>query len=627
MLEHSTHIGTNGHSHKSIFSSQSRNGAERERSSPLVFGRSDSIPTVISGHIHIGHAAFPDVQQLEDLNENLTETAHYILGNRYFVGFVHATIVVNALEMGFAVGDQHADHVIIFDVFEHFFTAVFAAEMVLKLWVLRMSYFIGQGGSWNALDFGIALMSILDMWILSPLGNQNNLEVVRIFRLARVMRLAKLVRSIPEVTVVVEGMVASLRAMIWIILLLVIVIYTFGIMFVEAVGGEGKDTYPSYDAEMADQISQIVGDFNNYFYFGSIFRAMVTLFGLILLAEWGDVARPLYEMQPFMFGMVALLFVICTLGIFNVIIGVIVERTTKAMFDARELTQDQLRLTRAMLANQLADVMFEIDADGDGVVSREELRMAGDNQHLLEILRGIELPQGFTLLNLHTMLDLKGKGELSKSDFIMGFLRLIHSDAFSSVCLTQFAIGQLKSQISNFHGELTGLRESKQTHIASLQAIATEIAQLRADLLADLARKALDGPAAWSPQDSQRPTSNVSEQFEQRDGASTASRMLVEAALSLEAPLARLSEIARFARSEQLLSVLEEPALSEASPPPVTVSTKPNMSSLLPLLPDGEGKVRPIGGFPSVLGAPPHWGRRQAAGVETKEMLHVETPR
>ena len=67
---------------------------------------------------------------------------------RFFLHFVRIAIVINVICLGFAA--QVKDQQILWDVLEHLFTFIFAAEMVIKIAVMKMSYF---KDNWNRLDF------------------------------------------------------------------------------------------------------------------------------------------------------------------------------------------------------------------------------------------------------------------------------------------------------------------------------------------------------------------------------------------------------------------------------------------------------------------------------------------
>merc|ERR1719424_1906598 len=63
------------------------------------------------------------------------------------------------------------------------------------------------------------------------LGNASILRLARLLRLSRMMRMARLLRSMPELLILIKGMVAAFRSVFFTLLLLVLFIYVFAIYF------------------------------------------------------------------------------------------------------------------------------------------------------------------------------------------------------------------------------------------------------------------------------------------------------------------------------------------------------------------------------------------------------------
>merc|ERR1712178_173280 len=95
---------------------------------------------------------------------------------------------------------------------------------------------------------------------------------------------------------VMEGIVKSLRSMFWVFLLVAVILYAVGIYCVEIIGYDG--TYPGRSEEEVAIDQAVVDQFNSFLYFGSVSRSMISLFSVVLLAEWSPIVRPVWEMQP-----------------------------------------------------------------------------------------------------------------------------------------------------------------------------------------------------------------------------------------------------------------------------------------------------------------------------------------
>lgn len=412
---------------------------------------SPSLPPEMASRKKSGFSTHLDFYHIESFASS--EAGHWLLGHGAFQATINGAILISAVEMGVYAGHEgrREDG---FLVLEHLFTSLFLVEMGLKLWILRREYFTcPEDGPWNALDFFVAWLSVIDAWILVFfLPEGSAISIVRVFRLLRLLRLLKLAHKVPELTMVIEGIVASLKSMVWILLLLIVVLYVGSIICAEIIGT--RRDYAPREEQDSFGADSMIHSFENHLYFGSVSRSLVSLFGVVLLAEWSDVVRPVFESQPWMIFGFVILVVIATFGIFNVIVGVIVERTTGAMNRAKEVSAATIRQNRLHLASKIADAIFDIDTDGDAVITRSELESASCNMQLKEILSGIQLPLGFQLGDFHEMLDTAGKGHLTKCEFTLGMLRLIEGDEFSWQCLQQLFIGQLKYKVNDLQLEL-----------------------------------------------------------------------------------------------------------------------------------------------------------------------------
>merc|ERR1719446_723734 len=83
----------------------------------------------------------------------------------------------------------------------------------------------------------------------SPMGNAS---IFRLFRLARLARMARMLRSMPELLILIKGMVAAMRSVGFVLLLLVIIMYVFSIAFVQLLKGTdaGNEFFPGIPASM-----------------------------------------------------------------------------------------------------------------------------------------------------------------------------------------------------------------------------------------------------------------------------------------------------------------------------------------------------------------------------------------
>jgi len=127
--------------------------------------------------------------------------------------------------------------------------------------------------------------------------------LVRLVRLSRVVRLMRLLRAVPELMVLIKGIGAASRSVVWTFAFLLIIIYTFAVVFKMVTDGRA------------------VGDK----YFGTIPDAMSFL---LLTGLLPDSAEPAYEMgrSHIIDALLFMIFIgLAMITVMNMLVGVLVE--------------------------------------------------------------------------------------------------------------------------------------------------------------------------------------------------------------------------------------------------------------------------------------------------------------
>jgi len=370
----------------------------------------------------------------EEEEEEKTLVDHWLFNTIIMTG-----IVLNSLQMGAELQFTGEPFDTIYSILEHFFTAFFLLELCIKLPVMGPRAYFAEKANW--LDTLVVIVAILDNWILPMVltGDGADIGFISILRLVRLSRILKLLRSNRNLMMLIEGILSSIRAMFWLSILLGILIYTVSIVFVKFIGSEKE----AYGDEM---------DVDKYF--GSMLRASVTGMNLAMMMDFEKIFRPILMTQP-LFALAILVYLgVSCFGIMNAIIGVIVTRTSQALAEAEAEDQLEFRNRQMEFVESIKDIIYEIDTDGDGTVSPEEIDQASDNEQLQEALSCCDLPAGFSMGELHCMLDKDGDGELTKGEFQQGMKRMIFSNDFQRQCLLSLGVAQTKRKLYQMKQDL-----------------------------------------------------------------------------------------------------------------------------------------------------------------------------
>jgi len=371
-----------------------------------------------------------------------------LAGSRACSVFMKVVIVLNIALLGVSTEVQHPQWKSAYKVFEYAASTLYFVEMVVLVATQRCKYF---KSILNAADFIVAWLSLVDIVITAVLG-ANNMSIIQLLKFTRLLRIAKLLKVFPALKVLIMSMLDSLKALLWLLIFMCILLYVVAVFCVFVTGHQDAG-YPGYNADEATLKAVELQGFNNYKHFGTLWRAVLTLFHLILMSELPDVLRPTSAVQPWMTCLLGCFVLIMSLCVLNTIIGVVVNSTVSVVLHDDSRLQDERRKQMSAIED-LASVMFHLDVDGNQEISREELRAGATNPLLQQILRQIDLPAGFTIDELFLVLDTNGNGQITRNEFIGGMFRLIYSNDFQRQCISRLSEASMRQYIGSIRQEI-----------------------------------------------------------------------------------------------------------------------------------------------------------------------------
>merc|ERR1712137_1234583 len=122
---------------------------------------------------------------------------------------------------------------------------------------------------WNLFDSVLILISFFQLVIATSI----NLSVFRIFRIFRLVRLLKVIRKISlleSLNSMVYGIINSIAPLFWALLILILIMYAFGVFFMSGLSGQLQEMdYPPDDADQVDALDVK---------FGTVYRTIASLF-------------------------------------------------------------------------------------------------------------------------------------------------------------------------------------------------------------------------------------------------------------------------------------------------------------------------------------------------------------
>jgi voltage-gated sodium channel len=212
-------------------------------------------------------------------------------------------IVVNALTLGLETSASiMASWGGALHVFDRFALGVFVVELLLRAYVYRGRFF---HDSWRVFDFvivGIALMPATG--------------VLSVLRALRVLRAMRLVSMVPSMRKVVSALLKALPGMASIIGLMTLVLYVGAVIATKLYGAQSPE------------------------FFGSLGKSLFTLFQVMTVEGWPDIARGIMAVSPWAWFFFVVYLLIATFMVLNLFIAVVVNAMQEQVADELEVKEE-----------------------------------------------------------------------------------------------------------------------------------------------------------------------------------------------------------------------------------------------------------------------------------------------
>jgi voltage-gated sodium channel len=371
------------------------------------------------------------------------------------VGFF---ITLNAVTMGLetdARGEKGDDIPSYWYLIEVVFCLIFLAELVARLYYHRLSFFCPPKRKlWNITDFAIVLMSVIDAFIIAPLGMSGDtvrlVTLLRFVRLMRLIRLVRLLRMFKELWLVANGLIESAKTLCWVAIMILCFIYICAI-FTTLVIGKNDELYDPY--------FMTSGGWDHEVYFRTVPRSMFTLFQIVTFESWSErIVRHVMQKQPAMVIFFVGFIAITSFGLLNIVVGVVVESTlSTSEKDDNKIKRSQEH-DRQRVFDHLRDIFEAADEDGSGTLTLGEVQKAINKPEIYNKLKMIDFPVEDPR-QIFQLLDYDNSCELSIDEFIAGCIRMKGSAKSKDLLAAQVAVDTMKRHYTFFEKEMKELQE------------------------------------------------------------------------------------------------------------------------------------------------------------------------
>jgi len=423
------------------------------------------------------------VAELTQVNvDEIAQRAHVDTLSAYLEPVMTFVIFLNSITIGFTANEDVAGGSQSPDGFwfwiDAAFTAIFFVEYLLRTAVRGAPWKAhGHEFYWNIFDAFLVVLGVLDI-ILTLVWEANHATgifgVIRLVRLARLSRLFRVFRAkhLRELLLMVKGMLAGMRTLLWAILLLLFTVYVLGIFATKTLGGRPPETS---DEDL----------------FVSVPLAMFTVFRCLMGDCEDKDGRPIvymyYQENGFAFVVVYVLStVMVVFGLFNLIFAIYIETTLAAAKQQHKMDRKEsvriARHTRELLKKfALAQTLLENqdpdkrDTYGDTKefamsmmrsayaaevnegrfeVSRELFELVLKDPEVQTLLDALDISPDRT--HLFDILDADCSGAIEPAELIQGLLQVRGEAKKSDVVANLLAVRAVQQMLRNLekeHGE------------------------------------------------------------------------------------------------------------------------------------------------------------------------------
>ena len=266
----------------------------------------------------------------------LANLASLLVNSPWFEYSIIAVIIANGILLGLETSDT------IDGLYGHWLRAgnqvalwVFVVEAALKmlaLWPRPQRYF---RDGWNIFDFTVIVFALV------PATGQ----FAMIARLARLLRVVRLISAIRDLRLIVAALVRSIPSVAHVIMLMSIVVYIYAIM--------GYHLLHDHDPAR----------------WGSLGRALLTLFNIITLDGWTEAMNTAMERYPYAWIYFVSYVIVGTFVVINLFIAIIInslddaKREQNAQKSEGPISREQLLQEIRAARDTLERLERRLDAD------------------------------------------------------------------------------------------------------------------------------------------------------------------------------------------------------------------------------------------------------------------------
>lgn len=295
---------------------------------------------------------------------------------------------------------------------EAIFSVYFVIELILRIVAERIAFLFGRDARWNMFD-AVVVIGTTASWLVSlgsrPSGDFN-VSAWRVFRVLRVLRVFRVARRVPlirNLQSMISSLVNCLSSFLPALCLLFLVMYIFGVAFMQAV------IQRLHGMQRENASSEVMKDM-----YGGFFKTFWTVLGAISGGrDWWDTAEPIVAAGTF-YGFLFLTYILFVLfGVLNILTGVVLNAAMNATDRNREIAMDQAMAKVDEFKKEMKTLFNEADEDRTGCISWKELMDFLQDEQIKAYFMALDMDMS-SARKIFDLLPLTDKGEIQIEDLV-----------------------------------------------------------------------------------------------------------------------------------------------------------------------------------------------------------------
>jgi len=269
----------------------------------------------------------------------------------------------------------------------------------------------------NAFDAILVSVNFLELVVVPGiLGDESQMSSsqIRMIKLSRVARTLRVIKSLSlfrQLRHLVGTCIASIGALFWSIVLILLCQLTFALMVCQAM-------QPFILNEEADL--DIRMQMNSWY--GSFFKAMYTMFEITLSGGWPLLVRPVVELVDAWYAALFLPYVaVVVFAVLRIVTALFIKETLNTAANDAEMVMEESRSGSLQYQRRLEQLFRLVDDDGDGHLTLDEFRAAVNMPSVSQYLSYLDV----TVRECEPLFEIlaEGDGLITIAEFCSGIMQ------------------------------------------------------------------------------------------------------------------------------------------------------------------------------------------------------------